>query len=171
MQKDEIALAKGINVGFLVQEEKDISEVHSDSDINYPEVIKEEINACESEGEESEEPLHGFITSPADIDVHRKVVLPDLDIDSKDEEKFARLCKEFTDIFSERSADIGKISLIKMGIDTGDSPPTSQKPYNLPLKHVDWVNRELRILEEVGVIELFLHGIAHSHSAKKKCPR
>ena len=39
-----------------------------------------------------------------------------------------------------------------MDIDTGDSPPISQKPYNLPLKHADWVQKELTTLEEAGVI-------------------
>ena len=39
-----------------------------------------------------------------------------------------------------------------MDIDTGDSPHISQKPYNLPLKHADWVQRELATLEKAGVI-------------------
>ena len=30
--------------------------------------------------------------------------------------------------------------------------PTSQKPYNLPLKHSDWVQKELDTLEKAGVI-------------------
>ena len=52
-----------------------------------------------------------------------------------------------------------------MDIDTGDSPPISQKPYNLPLKHADWVQRELDTLEKAGVItrislEVFLLGQA-----------
>ena len=39
-----------------------------------------------------------------------------------------------------------------MDIDTGDSPPISQRPYNLPLKHADWVQKELDTLEKAGVI-------------------
>ena len=39
-----------------------------------------------------------------------------------------------------------------MEIKTGDSPPVCQRPYNLPLKHVDWVQKELNILEKAGVI-------------------
>ena len=38
-------------------------------------------------------------------------------------------------------------------IDTGDSPPVCQKPYSLPLKHVEWVQKELEILERAGVIQ------------------
>ena len=39
-----------------------------------------------------------------------------------------------------------------MEIDTGDSPPITQKPYTLPLKHAAWVQKELGILEKAGVI-------------------
>ena len=41
---------------------------------------------------------------------------------------------------------------ITMDIDTGDSPPICQKPYNLPLKHREWVQKELETLEKAGVI-------------------
>ena len=43
--------------------------------------------------------------------------------------------------------------LVTMDIDTGDSPPVCQKPYSLPLKHVEWVQKELEILERAGVIQ------------------
>ena len=39
-----------------------------------------------------------------------------------------------------------------MKIDTGDSPPITQIPYSLPLKHVTWVQKELEILENAGVL-------------------
>ena len=52
------------------------------------------------------------------------------------------------DIFSKDSTDIGKTPLIT--IDTGDSPPVCQKPYNLPLKHREWVQKELETLERLG---------------------
>ena len=33
------------------------------------------------------------------------------------------------------SSDIGKTPLIEMEIDINDSPPITQRPYTLPLKH------------------------------------
>ena len=39
-----------------------------------------------------------------------------------------------------------------MEIETGDSPPVCQRPYNLPLKHIDWVQKELDTIEKAGVI-------------------
>ena len=65
---------------------------------------------------------------------------------------FDQVCDKYKDVFSVDSSDIGKTPLIKMDIDTGDSLPICQKLYNLPLKHVEWVKRELNILEKAGVI-------------------
>ena len=48
--------------------------------------------------------------------------------------------------------DIGKTPLVEMEIDTGDNSPITQKPYTLPLKHAEWVQKELEILEKAGVI-------------------
>ena len=39
-----------------------------------------------------------------------------------------------------------------MDIDTGDSPPVSSRPYTLPLKHYEWVQREIESLECASVI-------------------
>ena len=40
-----------------------------------------------------------------------------------------------------------------MDIATGDSPPVSSRPYTLPLKHYEWVQREIESLEWSGVIK------------------
>ena len=53
---------------------------------------------------------------------------------------------------SSPSTGIGKTPLITMDMDTGDNPPICQKPYNLPLKHREWVQKELETLERAGVI-------------------
>ncbi|MCG8625040.1 MAG: reverse transcriptase family protein, partial [Proteobacteria bacterium] len=93
-----------------------------------------------------------FITSPADISEHRKPELQDAKVSEEDKEQFKQLCEEFTDVFSKSSEDIGRTPLVTMDIETGDSPPICQKPYNLALKHVEWVQKELQILENAGVI-------------------
>ena len=82
-----------------------------------------------------------FITSLADIDVHRKVDLQDAEITKEHQEAFKELCDEYKDIFSVDSGDIGKTLLLDMEIDAGDSPPITPKPYNLPLKHAAWVQK------------------------------
>ena len=111
----------------------------------------------QSEGMENEKPhcnisSEKFITSPADVDTHRKVKLQDAEVLDRYKEGFEKLCEEYNDIFSKDSSDIGKTPLITMQIETGDSPPVCQRPYNLPLKHIDWVQKELDTLEKAGVI-------------------
>ena len=68
-----------------------------------------------------------FITSPADVDIHRKVKLQDAEVLDKYKEEFEKLCEEYSDIFSKDSSDIGKTPLITMEIETGDSPPSMSK--------------------------------------------
>ena len=67
-------------------------------------------------------------------------------------ECFAQLCGEYDDVFSKNNQDIGKTTLIEMEIDTGDSLPVAQSPYTLPLKHYEWVRKEIETLEKAGVI-------------------
>ena len=74
-------------------------------------------------------------------------------VTEKERKQFKQLCEEFTEVFSKSSEDIGRTPLVTMEIETGDSPPVCQKPYNLALKHVEWVQKELQILEKAGVIE------------------
>ena len=94
----------------------------------------------------------GFLKSPADVDPRGPIVLKDTEVPPEARESFKKLCDEFADIFSKDSSDLGKTPLLKMDILTGDSPPVSQKPYTLALKHVQWVREEIETLEKAGVI-------------------
>ena len=93
-----------------------------------------------------------FLTSPADVNPLPKVKLEDANVSSATTKSFEDLKEKFQDVFSKGSADIGRTHLIEMDVDTGDSPPVCQKPYSLPLKHYDWVRKELQLLEQAGVI-------------------
>ena len=131
-------------------------ETLSNRNISVKEITTEPM--LQSEGMENETPRcdilseKKFITSPADVDTHRKVKLQDAEVLNKYKIVFEKLCEEYDDIFSKDSSDIGKTPLITMEIETGDSPPVCQRPYNLPLKHIDWVQKELNTLEKAGVI-------------------
>ena len=94
----------------------------------------------------------GFITSPADIVPREPIKLRDAEVTPKHREAFENLCSEYEDIFSKDSADLGKTPLLKMDIPTGDSPPITQRQYTLALKHVQWVQDEIEILEKAGII-------------------
>ena len=146
---DDISFLKGEIVGFLQNQSLDISEIRTETSTEPSPIIIEEDNVTEVFQEQGEKK---FITSPADIEVHQKVELQDADVSEEHQNAFKELCKEFKDIFSVDSSDIGKTPLVEMEIDTGDSPPITQKPYTLPLKHAEWVQKELEILEKAGVI-------------------
>ena len=124
------------------------------SSIEINENVKEDWPKENSGWEENETiPLEKkFITFPAEVNTHRKMQLQDAEVAKKYKEQFKQLCKEFEDVFSKDSTDIGKMPLITMDVDTGDMQPICQKPYNLPLKHREWVQKELETLGKAGVI-------------------
>ena len=62
----------------------------------------------------------------------------------------AEVLDHYKKVFSKDSSDIGKTPLITMEIETGDNPPVCQRPYNLPLKHADSVQKELDTMEKAG---------------------
>ena len=143
-------------MGFMQNQSLDISEIVTetstepltiileDNDKEVLQIINGEVNMENTEKR--------FITSPADIEVHRKVDLQDTDITETQQNAFRDLCTKFKDIFSIDTGDIGKTPLLEVEINNGDSLPITQKPYALPLKHTAWVQRELEILEKAGVI-------------------
>ena len=94
-----------------------------------------------------------FLISPGDIYPSRKVELKDAEVSPETLQKFEDLCDKHQDAFSKNNQDIGKTQLIEMEIDTGNSVPLAQSPYTLPLKHYDWVRKEIETLEKAGVIE------------------
>ena len=146
---DDISIPKGEIMGFLQSQPIDISEIRTETSTEpSPISIGEEDVQEDSQNQEEKK----FITSPADIEVHRKINLQDADVSDEHKNAFKELCHEFKDIFAVALGDIGKTPLVEMEIDTGDSPPITQKPYTLPLKHAEWVQKDLEILEKAGVI-------------------
>ena len=92
-------------------------------------------------------PDTAFICSPADVPGPHKVQLQDKDISADVKQRFEELCEEYGQAFSKNNEDIGRTKLVQMDIDTGDSPAVSSRPYMLPLKHYEWVQREIESLE------------------------
>ena len=91
-----------------------------------------------------------FICSPADVPGHHKVHLQDKEISANAHQRFEELCEEYGEAFSKNNEDIGRTKLVKMD---KDSPPVNSTPYTLPLKHYEWVQREIESLEWAGVFK------------------
>ena len=153
---DDVNLSKGETMGYMSIQPLEISEITRETSTEPSLLVceddeKEVLNRQERDCiKEKVEKI--FITSPTDIEVHRKVELQDANITDEQRQGFKNLWIEFKDIFSTDSGDIRKTPLLEVEIDTGDSLPITQKPYTLPLKHTEWVQRELEILEKAGVI-------------------
>ena len=130
LSKEEIFLRKGEVLRYLEKENITIEEITTETMFQSENVDLTKSN-CKVLTEKT------FITSPADVDTHRKVKLQDAEALDKYKKEFEEMCEEYNDIFSKDSSDIGKTPLITMEIETGDSPPVCQRPYNLPLKHID----------------------------------
>ena len=145
LSEERIFLKKGEILRHLEEEDIRVEEITTGTMFQNLNMEAGEPN-CDVSSEKA------FITSPTDDDTHRKVKLQDTEVLDHYKKEFEKLCEEYKGIFSKDSSDIGKTPLITMEIETGDSPPVCQKPYNLPLKHVNWVQKELDTLEKAGVI-------------------
>ena len=147
--EDYVFLPKGQVVGFLDAECTDVSEIELDittvtvNAMDIPTTIKEKVMKKDQNAVPSD-----FITSPADVAEPRKADLLDFEVTAEETEAFNKLCDKYAD----NSGDIGRTPLIKMDIDTGENPPVCQRSYTLPLKHAEWVKKELNILEAAGII-------------------
>ena len=98
-------------------------------------------------------PESDMICSPAEVKYHRRVELKDHNASADTKKHFEELCSQFSEMFFlTNNKDIGCTNLITMDIDTGDSPPSTKKPYTLPLKHYNWVQQEIESLERAGII-------------------
>ena len=150
--EDSIYLPKG-HVVFLESECIDINEIMTEN-MATKKVIDERYDVLKEKNlEEVNFAIPSdFITSPADVEGPRKAELQDYEVTEEELKSFKELCEKYSDVFSENSGDIGNTPLTKMDIATGDSSLVCQRPYTLPLKHAEWVKRELKILEAAGII-------------------
>ena len=157
--KENVFLPKGELLGNLDPLEENIQKIVTSTSMEMMS-IEEEENQNTEVGEVEKK----FITSSADVEVLRKVNLQDAEVTEEDLQQFKQLCEEYDD-----STDIGRTPLETMKVDIEDSPPITQRPYNLPLKHSDWVQRELDTLKKSRSYNknCFTMGKSNSHSSKE----
>ena len=104
-------------MGFMQSQSLDISEIVTETSTKPSSVSLDENNDTDESRIECKMKAYfesnekKFITSPADIDIHRKFD-QDTEITSKHQEAFRELCTEYKEIFSTDSSDIGKTPLI-----------------------------------------------------------
>ena len=104
LSTDSIYLSKGEIMGFMQSQSLDVSEIVTETATEPSPILLEEDNDTEGPEEQKKETTLGytekkFITSPADIDVHRKVELQDAEVTKEQQKAFKELCNEYKDIF------------------------------------------------------------------------
>ena len=78
--------------------------------------------------------------------------IPDVVIPDVTRRRFQQLLDvKYNSIVSKSAADIGRPNLIEMDIPT-DGPPVASKPYTVQLKYREFVEHEIKQLEEAGII-------------------
>ena len=99
---NDINLSKGESMGYMSIQPLEISEIMTETSTEPSSLMYEdhEKKVCDKQGEiDIEEKVEKkFITSPAYIDVHRKVELQDADISEDQRQAFKDLCTKFKDI-------------------------------------------------------------------------
>ena len=124
---ETISLRKGQVVGSLEPLQIHVSKISTDTAYEVPDPDEGYQTADEGSLQPKlEKPGAGFITSPTDVEGHRKALLKDFPVTSEEMAAFNALCKENKDVFTVDSKDVGKTPLIIMDIDTGTSPPVCQ---------------------------------------------
>ena len=151
---DHLYIGKDTVIAFAEQPVLETYNIELSSEDKIKEHLAKSRNWVQQRHETLPEIPHNtaFLCSPADVPGPCKVQLQDKDITADIRQKFKELCDEYGEAFSKNNEDISRTKLVKMDIDTGDSPPVSSRPYTLPLKHYEWVQREIESLERAGVI-------------------
>ena len=91
------------------------------------------------------------------------ITLLHVELSSETQQQLETLLKEFSNIMSKSSSDIGLTHLEEMVLHTKPgSIPAASKPYLLPVKHHKFVKEELTNLLEAGLIEQSLRHYAAS---------
>ena len=109
-------------------------------------------------------PDTAFICSSADVPGPCKVQLQDKYITTNIRQKFEELCEEYREAFSKNNEDI-RTKLVKIDIDTGDSPPVSSRAYTLPLNIMNGYRVKYNLLNMPVLSQMYVQmDKSHSHS-------
>ncbi len=67
--------------------------------------------------------------------------------------KFVEFLAEKHDVFALEEGEKGETDLVQMEVITGEAPPKKQRPYRLPSAAREEVARQIKRMEEAGVIQ------------------
>ena len=86
-------------------------------------------------------------------DVLENIDLADSGMSEQGLKRVQELVREYSDIFSRHSGDLGRTHLMQHEIETGDAPPVKQRPRRIPLRLRNQVEEQRQQMLRDGVIE------------------
>ena len=110
--------------------------------------------------QETQEQVHDLLPQMAQTNLqmeadkpnHPEISTPNADVPEEALSKLQHLLEvKYNAIISKSATDIGRTNLIELDIPT-ESPPIASKPYSVPLKYWDFIDQEIKQLEEAGII-------------------
>jgi hypothetical protein len=114
---EPVKLYKGSTLGFMTKSPVEvIFSLDNDSD------AVEQVMTCDPTEPVTTTPINKLKVDPPDID------LTDSDLTEQEKEKLSNLLGNYRDVFANTSDELGRSSVTKMHIDTGDHPPIRQVP-------------------------------------------
>ena len=87
------------------------------------------------------------------VDIAGQLGIHNTDLSEAGKCELKRLVETFSDIFSKNDSDIGRTSLMKHHIETGDAKPVKQRPRRIPLKLREEVEKQKDTMLRDGIIE------------------
>ena len=92
-------------------------------------------------------------SSPVAKDIITLLNVDDAALSEEGKQTLKELVTNYSDIFSKDDSDIGRTSVLKHNIETGDAQPIKQRPRRVPLKLREEVERQKEKMLKDGIIE------------------
>ena len=84
-----------------------------------------------------------------------------------DQQKVCNLLLEHHEVFALSDTEQGRTDLVQFKIDTGNAIPKKQPVRRVPFAVCQEVQRQLKLMEEMGVVQLY-QSLGQSHCVSEK---
>ncbi|VDL78399.1 unnamed protein product [Nippostrongylus brasiliensis] len=103
------------------------------------------------------------------VDPSYVINLEDYDLNDEQKDQLSSLISKYNDVFSRHQYDIGSCTAGKVHIYTTNDPPRKIRPYRVPLKYREEIQKHINMLLKAGVMkESHTHWVHNLVVVKKK---
>ena len=95
--------------------------------------------------------------SKGDTQRYRKLVealnLPACKLSAEDMGKLEALLLDFSDVFALNDSELGRTSIVRHSIDTGEHKPIKQQPYRTPIVRRETIKKMVDEMKKQGIVQ------------------